>query len=115
MTVAGTAALLAHRAPREQREGWRSTGRCAQPGADPDLWTPAGNPASKAVRAQYEKARAECHLCAPRRDCLVTTLAGERGTPPHARYGMAGGLTPVERTKAEIVDAALRELEPADA
>lgn len=69
---------------------------CARPGADPDLWFPAGY-STDLDRLQAEEAKALCHRCPVEAACLRDALAAEFGKSRENRFGVRGGCTPAER------------------
>ncbi len=79
--------LLSQRAERPVRRDWRTSAACLT--ADPELFFPVSSigPAREDIAA----AKAVCHSCAVRRQCLQFALA------THQIYGVWGGTTEEER------------------
>lgn len=75
-------------APVEAGEEWRLYAECG-PG-DTDLFY-SKDPVEKRA------ALAMCHDCPVRRDCLAEAMEQETGVDLHGRYGIRGGMTPVQR------------------
>ncbi|HEY4614884.1 MAG TPA: WhiB family transcriptional regulator [Citricoccus sp.] len=75
-------------APVEAGEEWRLYAECG-PG-NTDLFY-SKDPVEKRA------ALAICHDCPVRRDCLAEAMEQETGVDLHGRYGIRGGMTPVQR------------------
>jgi hypothetical protein len=71
-------------------QGWRERAVCRE--VDPELFYPVGVGAQ--VAEQTQRARQVCAGCPVRRVCLADVMASE---DPGLRWGVAGGLSAVER------------------
>jgi hypothetical protein len=89
---------LSHFLAPEPDENWRHRSRCA--GVDPDIFFP---PSGNAGNQPYAAAKAFCGECPVSVQCLQSALDAEvdpqSGRPISAtyRYGVYGGLSPLER------------------
>lgn len=71
---------------------WRVAAACAAPGIDPEVFFPIDSgPAGELAVA---RAKALCASCPVRAECLADVMAVE---DPAERWGVTGGLSPVER------------------
>lgn len=87
---------------------WTDAAVCR--GADQEQFYPDPG---RGARAAYEAAKEKyCLDCTVRLPCLRRGLAGEtRAFQRQGRYGLFGGLTPVERAQPEVVARVIAELE----
>lgn len=69
---------------------WMAQAACA--GRDQTEWFPARGDS-------YTEARATCEGCEVRADCLAHALDVEGDAGPTHRFGLWGGLSPVERAR----------------
>ena len=72
--------------------GWRERAACS--GSDPELFYPVGTGAP--LVAQTSRAKQVCAGCPVRALCLADVMASE---DPASRWGVTGGLSPVERSE----------------
>lgn len=76
-------------------EPWMADAACAE--VDPDLFF---QDSSGPARTKTDRmAKGICEGCEVRLECLAYTLKNEALTS--RRYGVAGGMTPIERSKLE--------------
>lgn len=71
---------------------WRDDSLCSQTGPEPFFLT-----TYKPNNPHVTTAKALCHACPVRTQCLTQTLHDERNLGRSAREGIAGGHTPAER------------------
>jgi WhiB family redox-sensing transcriptional regulator len=76
---------------------WQESAACAT--AEPDLFFPIS--AAGRSQAETSRARAVCHRCAVREDCLDYAMATGQ------QYGIWGGLTEDERQRLQTTAARL--------
>jgi len=76
-------------------ERWMLDAACR--GLDPDMFFPlkAGGPGV----APYKEAKRVCDACPVRADCLAWAMDAEGFASKGYRFGMLGGLTPMERVR----------------
>ena len=72
---------------------WQVDALCAQ--VDPELWFPDGSAPHGSQSTQ--DAIAMCHRCPVQQRCLAYAMAAEAGKYWKNRYGICGGLLPIER------------------
>ncbi|MFF9197303.1 WhiB family transcriptional regulator [Streptomyces sp. NPDC014779] len=76
----------------EHLPDWRESAACT--GRDPDFMFPdPGN------RRATEQAQALCLVCPVRQECLDAVMAAEGSAVAASRYGVFGGLTPLQRER----------------
>lgn len=80
---------------------WMRTGKCAQPGADPEVWFGGfddNGSKSDTVTDDTHKLNAKRarRLCA---GCPVTATCAEYAIAHDLRHGVWGGMTPYQRTR----------------
>jgi hypothetical protein len=63
-------------------------------GYDPDIWYPE-------TSSEWAAPKAICDVCPVRLECLAAALLEEEGRAAFVRYGMRGGVTPIERAKMD--------------
>jgi len=77
------------------RATWVDQASCA--GVDQDLFFPG-----RLEGFRYDGARKLCAVCPVITDCLKFAMNAEAGTSIHARAGMFGGTTPVDRMAMDM-------------
>ena len=89
-------------AKTQQPDGWLESANCA--GTDPDTFFPEDVQASSVQRREREEAAKRiCARCPVIVECLRDALKHERGLVPGGRFGISGGLNPLERREYEII------------
>ncbi|GAA2036644.1 WhiB family transcriptional regulator [Yaniella flava] len=81
--------------PPTVADSWVDEALCAQ--VDPEVFFPATKGGTSAHDIQFDTARSICNTCPVLTQCLEAAMKFEEGTTHYSRYGMFGGLTPVER------------------
>lgn len=77
-------------------DSWVEEALCSE--IDPELFFPATKGGNSAHDLQFNAARSICQQCPVIEICLQAAMKFEEGTTHYSRYGMFGGLTPVERS-----------------
>src|SRR5699024_6652962 len=77
-------------------DDWVEEALCAQ--VDPEVFFPSTKGGNAAQDIQFNTARNICKQCPVVTLCLEAAMKFEEGTTHYSRYGMFGGLTPVERS-----------------
>lgn len=79
---------------------WRAPGTVACRGEDTSLFYRGEGESTGARDSRVEKAKALCHGCQARGECLEAAMAEEKAGG--GRYGIRGGLTEAERTSLQV-------------
>lgn len=82
--------------PPTLADDWVDESLCAQ--VDPELFFPDTKGQNATQAHQYDAARSICQQCPVARQCLDAAMESEHSASVYYRFGMFGGLTPVERS-----------------
>lgn len=87
--------IMRQNQPPSLTQDWVDEAFCAE--IDPEIFFPATKGGTSAHDIQFDTARSICNTCPVLTQCLEAAMKFEEGTTHYSRYGMFGGLTPVER------------------